>query len=68
MECDSVHLAIEKAKTRTEVFVPSQWSTVITYARKVRPYIVMPMKYGDVLNFKDFVKSCIKNIKVGTSK
>ena len=68
MECDSVHSAIEKAKTRTEVFVPSQWSTVITYARKVRPYIVIPMKYGDVLNFKDFVKSCIKNIKVGTSK
>ena len=68
MECDSVHSAIEKAKTRTEVFVPSQWSTVITYARKVRPYIVMPMKYGDVLNFKDFVKSCINNIKVGTSK
>lgn len=52
MESDSIHAAIETAKKCTEVFVPSQWDTVIRLARKKRPYTVVPLKYFDFLNLK----------------
>ena len=34
MECDSVHAAIEHTKKATSIFVPSQWDTIRTMARK----------------------------------
>ena len=34
MECDSMHSTIEQAKKRTSIFIPSQWDTIITMARK----------------------------------
>ncbi|KAJ8319696.1 hypothetical protein KUTeg_002739 [Tegillarca granosa] len=38
MEVDSMHAAIEAAKKNTEIYVPSQWDTVVRLARKRKPY------------------------------
>lgn len=67
MECDSIHSAIETAKKKTSVFVPSQWNTVISMARRGKPYHVVPLKYMDVFNFKDFVQKFCPNLKTTTS-
>jgi hypothetical protein len=64
MENDSVHAAIETAKKKTQVFVPSQWHTVIVLARKKNPYIVVPVKFGDVYNFKEYAKNVYPNMKM----
>ena len=64
MEVDSIHSTIETAKKRTKVFVPSQWHTVVTMARKHSPYITIPIKYTDVLNLKVLVQECCPNMKV----
>lgn len=58
MECDFMHSAIEFAKSSTKIFVPSQWDTVITMARRKNPYHVVPLKHYD---FKDF-----KGVKINT--
>lgn len=63
-ECDSVHSAVEFAKRKTKIYVPSQWDTVITMARRRDPYHVIPLGYTDILDFKD-VKE--KQVKVQTS-
>lgn len=67
MECDSVHSTIEGAKKITPVFVPSQWCTLISLARKSHPYIAVPMKYNHVVDFKDFVKKHCPNLRVTVS-
>ena len=64
MECDSIHATIEHAKKRTRVYVPSQWETVITLARKNKPYIVVPLKYVDFMDLKKLKKEHFKNMKV----
>jgi hypothetical protein len=64
MECDSVHSTIEGAKKITPVYVPSQWCTLISLARKSQPYIAVPMKYNHVIDFKDFVKKHCPNLKI----
>ncbi|XP_076090122.1 uncharacterized protein LOC143062260 [Mytilus galloprovincialis] len=60
MECDSMHSAIEFAKKKTEIFVPQQWATVMRMARRKDPYMIVPLKYGDIYDFKDLSK---KNMK-----
>ena len=47
MESDSIHSAIEFAKRNTKVYVPSQWDTVVSMARKKNPYLVIPLTYSD---------------------
>jgi len=47
--------------------VPSQWHTVISMARKSNPYITIPLKHNDILDFKFFVKTFCPNFKVCTS-
>lgn len=64
MECDSIHATIEHAKQLTKVYVPSQWETVITLARKSKPYIVVPLKYVDFMDLKKLTKENYKNMKV----
>ena len=53
MECDSMHAA----KSKTQIFVPSQCETVITMARRKNPYHVVTLKHYD---FKDFKEAKIK--------
>lgn len=67
MESDSIHSAIEQAKKKTKVFVPSQWETVVNFARKTNPYMVIPMKYSDFRDFMVLIKNNYKNMKVGTN-
>ena len=64
MECDTIHSTVEHAKKRTSVYVPSQWETVISLARKVKPYIVVPMKFGDILDLKKLKEKEFRNMKV----
>jgi hypothetical protein len=49
MECDSMHSAIEFAKRKTNVYIPSQWDTVIHVARRHSPYVVVPIRQWDFI-------------------
>ena len=60
MECDSMHAAIEFAKKKTEIVVPQRWATVIRMARRKDPYMIVPLKFGDIYDFKDFTKKYMK--------
>jgi len=64
MEVDSMHAACEYAKKNTNIFVPSQWDTVLQMARRTNPYFVVPLKYW---YFKDF-KKLVKEYYNGTFK
>jgi hypothetical protein len=66
MECDSMHYAIEFAKRKTEIFVPQQWATVVPMARRKDPYLIVPLKYGDLYDFKDVAKTLMKFRKEDT--
>ena len=66
MEYDSSHSTIETAKRSTSVYVPSQWNTFISMARHGKPYHGVPLKYMDVLNFKDFVQKFCPNLRSTT--
>lgn len=48
MENDSIHSAEDYAKKNTKIFVPDQWDTIVSMARKRNPYVVIPLKYSDV--------------------
>ena len=63
MECDSMHSAIEFAKKKTPIYVPSQWLTVMHGARRNKPYTVIPLRYTDFWDFKNVSKSLVQNSK-----
>ena len=63
MECESMHSAIEFAKKKIEIYIPSQWATIIRMARK-NPYYVVPLQYEDIYDFKEVNKSTLKYSKV----
>ena len=63
MECDSMHSAIEHAKKSTNIFIPCQWDTVIHMARRNKPYIVVPLKYSDILDLKTLGEKTCRNTK-----
>jgi hypothetical protein len=67
MECDSIHSSIESEKKKTAVYVPSQWHTVVSLARRRKPYVVIPLRHDDVKDYKKFVKQCCPNLKVATN-
>jgi len=67
MECDSMHATIEYAKRKTNVFIPSQWDTIIHMARRSNPYIVLPLKYWDFIDFKKMQNDFFKNFETNTS-
>ena len=64
MESDSIHFSKGTAKKLTPVYVPSMWSTVISLARRCKPYIVMPVKHNDIYDFKEFTKLHCPNKKL----
>ena len=63
MECDSMHSAIEFAKKKTEIYVPTQWATVIRMARRKNPYFVIPLQFEDIYDFKQVQKISLKYSK-----
>ena len=63
MECDSMHSAISYAKKGTEIFTPSHWDNILRMARRNRPYIVIPVRYTDFLDFKALAAAKLRNTK-----
>jgi len=61
MECDSMHAAIEYAKRKTNIYIPSQWDTVIRMARRHNPYTVIPVKFWDITDYKSLQREYFKN-------
>ena len=68
IELDTKRSTIENAKRKTSVYVPSQWNTVISLARKTKPFVVIPMKYTDFKDFKEMTKLICPNIKYTTAR
>ena len=66
MECDSMHAAIEHAKRKTNIYIPSQWDTIIHMARRNNPYMVIPLKYWDFIDFKAIQKNFYTNFEKNT--
>jgi hypothetical protein len=52
MECDSIHSAMEYAKRKTNIYVPSQWNTIASMTRRGNPYTVIPVRHPDIVDFK----------------
>ena len=66
MECDSMHAAIEHAKRRTSIYIPSQWDTVMHMARKKNPYTVVPLRFNQFYDLHKLTKEHYGNFKVAT--
>lgn len=66
MECDSMHAAIEHAKRRTAIYIPSQWDTVVHMARKKKPYTVVPLRFNQFYDLHKLTKENYGNFKVAT--
>ena len=49
------------------MYVPSQWDTIVTMARKKKLYTVVPMKYFDCLDFKPLTESILPISAVDTN-
>ena len=63
MECDSMHSAIATAKKNTAIYTPSGWDIVLRMARRNNPYLVIPLKHKDILDFKQVASICVQNTK-----
>ena len=63
-DSDSMHAAIENAKRKTSVNIPSQWDTIVWNARKT-PYTVVPVKPWDIVDYKAIAKKDLKNVAIG---
>ena len=63
MEVDSIHSAVEHAKKCTNIYVTSQWDTVMQMARRSHPYVVIPMKYWDFEDLKTMTASHFRAMK-----
>jgi len=61
-----MHSAIEFAKSKTNIYIPSQWDTVIHMARRNNPYVVVPLKYWEIIDFKAMQKQYYKNMDTNT--
>ena len=66
MECDSMHSAVEHAKKNTPIYTPYQWDTVLHQARRRNPYTVVPIRHGDMKDYKKVKQDRQKNVKVTT--
>jgi len=64
MESDSIHSAVEHAKKKTQVFVPSQWATVVSLARRNKPYTVIPLRFDDFYDLKALKSATTSNMKI----
>ena len=58
---DSDFAQIEKRKASAEVFVPSDWFSVVREASRRSPFEVVAMQQEDFKNYKDFVRSRYTN-------
>ena len=63
MECDSMHSAIATAKKNTAIYTPSGWDIVLRMAGRNNPYLVIPLKHKDILDFKQVASTRVQNTK-----
>jgi len=61
-----MHAAIEFAKKKTEIYVPHMWKNVIRMARKKNPYMIVPLTYEDIYDFKALQKQALRYRKEDT--
>ena len=57
---------IEQAKKRTSIFIPSQYDTIITMARKKHPYIVVPLRFNQFYDLQKVAKENYRSFKQTT--
>lgn len=62
MEVNSKHAAIETAKTKVKVHLPSDWQLVCRLAHRKNPYTVIPMKNNEFINFHEMAVSVDVNM------
>ena len=58
-----MHAAITCAKRSTPIYIPDGWDIILRMARRTRPYLVVPIKYTDFLDFKALAASTLRNTK-----
>ena len=68
MECDSMHSAISFAQKASPVFTPSGWDIIFQMARRSNPYMVIPIRFNQILDFKHLASQVIRNTKVDKQK
>jgi hypothetical protein len=51
----------------TKVYVPFEWETVVRLARHKQPYVVVPLKYFDFMDFKQFKEKNFGPMKTDVS-
>lgn len=61
-----MHSTIEQAKKRASIFIPSQWDTIITMARKKHPYIVVPLRFNQLYDLQKVAKENYGSFKQTT--
>ncbi len=48
-----MHSAVEYATKIAVVYPPGQWCTVISMACRSKPYLIVLLQHGDVIDYKD---------------
>ena len=67
MECDSLHVRIEKAKKNLQIFIPEMWHPVTQTARSSsNPYTLDVLEHDDIYDFKQAASSTLRNTKIDT--
>ena len=66
IECNSIRIVTETAKKKTSVYVPFQWSTLISMSWKTTPYVTIPLKYDHAIDFNAFVNNHSLNFQTTT--
>ena len=67
MECDSMHSAIEHAKSKTNIYAPCQWENVMILARRHNPYIIVSLTHKDFIDLKKLEEDLDINFQIDTS-
>lgn len=62
MECDSMHSAVEHAKKTTPIYTAYQRDTIVRQARTRNPYTVVPIRHGNVKDYKKVKQDRQKNV------
>lgn len=69
MPVDSVHAVIEKYISKMNIQAPSECPTIIRNARRrPKPYEVIPVHFGEFLNWKGLTYTVPKRLKTSEEK
>jgi uncharacterized linocin/CFP29 family protein len=53
---------MEYAKRKTNIYVPSQWDTIASVARRGNAYTVISVRHPDIVDFKKVHKDHYRNV------